>query len=431
MIRPRPGSVLLVRLFGSAVLTQALLSATSLVVGLILLRRTTDLQYGYYVLMQNAVLLMTILQNSFIQPQLVTRMSKDNTAARADAVGGLYRDQRRLLPFVAGVILVLTAVLWGIGKLETPTAAVMLATGAAVVATLYREFFRMVLLGLRKPVDVLRGDSVYVTLVIGGILLSTLTPAPAAIAGLTLAIAAAVSGWLCSRALWRFEPWNIRGDPGILRSFMPLGTWATTGAATHWVLNQGYSYLVAGILDVRAVAAIAATRLTIMPINLLSSGIGTVMLPTTADWVERHGALKVLGRSLRFALLLSTGAICYLAVIWLIRDWLFISVLKKQFAQRDTLLALWFAVGLIMLVRDQLIYLLTVRHRFRQLTTLTLLNALISLSVSYVGMRYFGLIAALWGILLGEALNVIGLAVLSVLEVRRQAPPATAQESAR
>jgi O-antigen/teichoic acid export membrane protein len=419
---PTHGKALFFRLLGSAVLMQALLSGSSLIVGLVLLRRTADLQYGYFVLMQNSIVLLTILQGAFIQPQLVTGISRADAVGRADLVGGLYRAQRRLWAVAGGVILACTLLLW-LGRILTVmTALIVLAAGAAATGSLYREFFRMVLLGNRRPVDVLRADTVYTALLVGGAFIATLTPAPAALAGLTMAFAALVGGVLCSKALWRFEPWNIRGAPGILRSFAPLGRWSAGGASVHWLMNQGYSYLVAGVLNVPAVAAIAATRLTIMPINLLSTGIGTVMLPTAATWMDRDGAAKVFRRSITLAMMLSILAIGYLTTLWWGRDWLFTHVLKKQFAHRDSLLLLWFAVCLIMLLRDQLLYLLTVRHRFRPLTTLTFIISLLSLSISYLGMLRLGVVGALLGVLIGELLNVIGLLVLSILEIRRRIP---------
>ncbi len=423
---PTHGKALFFRLLGSAVLMQALLSGASLIVGLVLLRRTADLQYGYFVLMQNSIVLLTILQNAFIQPQLVTGISRADPAGRADLVGGLYRAQRRLWAMAAGVILAGTLLLWFGRILTVMTALIVLAAGAAAMGSLYREFFRMVLLGNRRPVDVLRADTVYTALLVAGAFVATLTPAPAALAGLSMAFSALVGGVLCAKALWRFEPWNIRGAPGILRSFAPLGRWSAGGASVHWLMNQGYSYLVAGVLNVPAVAAIAATRLTIMPINLLSTGIGTVMLPTAATWMDRDGAAKVFRRSITLAMMLSILAIGYLATVWWGRDWLFTHVLKKQFAHRDTLLLLWFAVCLIMLLRDQLLYLLTVRHRFRPLTTLTLIISLLSLSISYLGMLRFGVVGALLGVLMGELLNVIGLLVLSILEIRRRTPAVAA-----
>jgi O-antigen/teichoic acid export membrane protein len=412
----------LLRLLGSAVVMQALISGASLIAGLILIRRTTDLQYGYFVLMQNIVLLLGTLQGSFIQPQLVNRISRSTQLERADLVGGLYREQRRMWPLVPVIALLLAMILWFAKTVELPTVAIAIITGVAIVGTLYREFFRMVLLGHRQPLAVLRADAVFVVLLLGGILAATITPAPAAFAGVAWGLAALAGGALCARALWRFEPWNIRGAHGILWAIAPLGVWSAGGAAVHWLFSQGYNYLVAGMLSVPAVAGIAATRLTVMPVNLLSSGIGTMMLPTTAGWLNAHSAPKVFRRLIGFAFALAFTAICYFALMWLFRDWIFSNVLKKQFAQRDTLLLLWFTVALMMLFRDQLGYLLVIRHRFQSLTSLTLVSAVASLAVSYFSIPHAGIIGALWGVLAGELVNVAGLIALSIIEARLIVP---------
>ena len=51
------------RIFSSGVAIQALTSAASLGASLILIRRTSDMQYGYYVLIWNAIVLLVALQN--------------------------------------------------------------------------------------------------------------------------------------------------------------------------------------------------------------------------------------------------------------------------------------------------------------------------------------------------------------------------------
>src|SRR5688572_2373556 len=78
------------RMLGSAVTSQALLSAASFAVGLLLIRHVSDLQYGYFILASGAVLLMTALQNSFVNPPLVNRITPLDGPARGDLVGGLY-----------------------------------------------------------------------------------------------------------------------------------------------------------------------------------------------------------------------------------------------------------------------------------------------------------------------------------------------------
>ena len=56
----------LLRLFSSAVIDQALLSATNFAVGLLLIRYTSDADYGQYVLAFNALLLITSFQGALI-----------------------------------------------------------------------------------------------------------------------------------------------------------------------------------------------------------------------------------------------------------------------------------------------------------------------------------------------------------------------------
>lgn len=415
------------RLFSSAVTSQALLSAGNFAIGLILIRNTSSVQYGYYVLAFSAILLLISLQNAFFNPPLAIRMTQLNPVGRGELVGGLYREQRRLLP-VLGAFTVLVALgLWYAGLLNRQTLPLVLATVAAALAALHREYFRMVLFAYRRPQDVLYTDICYLILIVAGILTATFTQQPALTAILVLCLAAIVSGVFLARLLHRHEPWDIRGAQGILPEIIPMSTWSTAGAAIHWTFTQGYTYLVAGVLSVSAVSAIAATRLLLMPINLLSTGIRSLMLPLAASWLDRHGASVVWRRLIMFAISLATVSLCYFGVLWLLRDWIFDTVLKKQFAQQDTLLLLWGAVFLFLVIRDQLVYLLAAQGRFQVLTTLTFFCAVIALTASYTGMLKLGVTGALLGILIGEVINTIGIIVLSL---RKPASEFTAQLNA-
>jgi O-antigen/teichoic acid export membrane protein len=411
-----------VRMFGSAVITQAMLSAANLLVGLILIRRTTEAQYGYYVLVGNAISLLSGLQNAFIQPAMVTRMTRLDAAGRRDLIGGLFREQRALLPLFALLATGVTALLWAGGRLSAGTGIVMLAAGIAIAAALFREFFRMVLLGYRRPGEVFRADAVYAVLLVAGAAAATLAPWQASAAVVALGAAAVIGGLLLARALWRHEAWNIGGARGILLEIAPLATWSAAGAAIHWTFSQGYNYLVAGTLSVSAVTAIAGTRLLLMPINLLSTGIGTLMLPTTANWLLHHKSRRVFDRLLLVAAGIALMSVIYIGIMWLMRDWIFTHILKKSFAQRDLLLALWSVAFVLMACRDQLLYLLAARGRFRSLAALTLASALLSLTVSYLCMRHIGVVGALYGILAGEVFNVAGIVILSYRESRHVGP---------
>ena len=96
---------------------------------------------------------------------------------------------------------------------------------------------------------------------------------------------------------------------------------------------------------------------------------------------------------------------------------MFERILQKQFAQRDTLLLLWSASFVLMMVHQQLLYLLVVRERFRTLTKLALCTATVAIASGWIGMQHFGGAGAVLGILIGEAINTAGVVLLCVREV--------------
>lgn len=408
-----------VRLLGSAVVSQAVISAGNLLVGLILIRRQSDVQYGYYVLVVATLLLLTGLQVGFLQPPMIVRLARFDEAGRRDLIGGLLREQRRFVLGAGGIVIVLAGIAWLGDVLPGHLGLLVIAAAVSAMATLNREFFRMVLQGYRRPIEVLQSDLVYAILLVAGAYLATFAPMPAATAVLTLSFAALVGGTLLRRALWRVEPWNIRGAPRILPEIAPVGAWSVAGAGIHWAFNQGYTYLVAALLDVQSVAAIAATRLLVMPVNLLSTGIYQMLLPTASNWLQQHGVVKLFRRLLLICAAVSVLAVAYFVLMWLLRDWIFLHILKKNFAQRDALLLLWSLIFLCALMRDQLAPLLVARSRMPQLTMLTTGCAALALTCSYVGIGMLGVTGALVGVLAGEALNVIGIGTMSRVETRR------------
>jgi O-antigen/teichoic acid export membrane protein len=314
------------------------------------------------------------------------------------------------------------AALYLAGVLDVAYALFVAAIALATVAMLKREYFRMVLFACQRPQPVLGADLCYVALLLAGVLIATASSTAAMLAVLSTAAAAATSTVLLSRAVWKTEGWNANGAPGILRDFAPLGAWSVSGAAAHWALSQGYSFVVAGVLSVQSVGAIAATRLPLMPLNLLSAGLSTQLFPMTADWVHHLGVRAALHRLTLISIALVMLAGGYFALIWGLRDWIFADLLHKEFAQRDALLLLWGAAFALMLVRDQLVKLLAARERFPALASITLTSTVLALAGGYAAILRFGEAGAVAGILLGELANIAGIGVLTIQELRRAAP---------
>jgi O-antigen/teichoic acid export membrane protein len=397
------------RIFGGAVISQALLSVINLLIGLILIRRASQAQYGYYVLIAAAAPLLVQLQNQLVSPLLTSRVTNAGEEERRSYLGGLLREQRQLLAIVAAVSLLVCCLVWLAHGVRPETAVILVAGVIASLGSLFRDFLRMILVTYRRPYDVLRADVVFAIVFVGGVWLSTLTSIPAAVSALAMAGAAVVGGLLLSRALWRHDPWITPGSPNAFAKSVMVGIWSATGAVIHWVFNQGYTYIVAVRLDVSAVAAISATRLLLSPLGVFSLGITSLML---------HGSRGLLRRVLLFALGLSCISIAYIAVMWSMRDWIFLHILKRDYPQRDLLLGIWSLVFFCTVIRDQVIYLLMARGQFKRLAGLTAFCAVLGLSVTFVALHWLGAAGGLLGLLAGEIAHVVGVMVLTVRDMR-------------
>ena len=316
----------------------AKLSGTSLVVSLLLIRNAPTAEYGYYVLVLAALLLVTQLQQSFFQPPMVERMTRYDRPQRQALIGGLMTELRHIWLRVAAGLLTVPALLGLVGVLSLELSLLTALTIIVALAALRREFARVVLMSYRRVDAVFRADLVYALLLIVGIAIAVHLPWPSLSATAVLGLAALVGGSLLRRQLRQHEHWESPGAVGIVREIAPLALWSTAGGVIHWTFAQGYVYLVAATLDVTAVASIAATRLTLMPVNLLSTGIGSLMLPLVARWLHARGIRFAFRRLAAFIGGLAASAIAYFAVLWLLRDWVFSSLLNKAIEHRDTLL---------------------------------------------------------------------------------------------
>lgn len=417
MTRTRFSASGLARLFGSSIADQAMLSAANFGVGLILIRYAAEAQYGYYILAFNTMMLLTTLQGTFIGTPMVIRLPGLDETARRQWMGSLLRDQKWLGAAGGALALVVALAGWAMGLFDGESTLVVVAAIGLVLAALYREYLRGILLMYHRPQQVLGADAIYVAVLLAGCALAVRTPVAAAGA----LLAGTMAALACASVLRRVLANDIeRGAaPGRLREIARMGFWAASGGVIYWLFNQGYNFLTAATLDLAAVAALAASRLTLMPINLLLAGMQKQLTPLASDWMHGMGARRTLHRLMLFSLALALFTLLYGAVIWLLRDWIFLDLMRKDFPQRDLLLVLWIGLFVLMVIREPIMMVPLLRQRFRALSAATLVCALIALAISYVGMLQLGPVGAVIGILTGEACYGLAVIVMAWREVRR------------
>jgi len=417
----------MLKLFSSSVMDQVVLSAANFSVGFLLIRFTSDDDYGLYVLLLTALQLMVTLQKASISGPLALVVAPKTPVERVRSVGAIKDAQRRLLlKLVVGLQAVpLAAVLTG---WLTPRQALFLSLGIVCLWTsLRRELLRDLLLLFARADRLLMADLVYAILLAGGAALALLSHGAAVLWVAGTMVAAAVAGEAIAYRMLAHKPGWLRGEAGpLLRQLRPLGFWSMVGALTYWLYSGATNYMLAGALDLKAVADVNATRLLLMPVIMLSLGVQGVVNPMAALWYREVGLPRLIRRLAGFTLGLLVLDLLYLALVWIFRDWLTTSFLHKQIAQRDQLLLLWTGWALISVLRMGLSYALFASGKLKALAAQGIISAGVAIAITAFGVRYWGAATALIAQLAGETINLIGIGLM----LRDAFRPATTAQAA-
>ncbi|MGP8178486.1 MAG: lipopolysaccharide biosynthesis protein [Steroidobacteraceae bacterium] len=409
------------RFFGAGVIDQVLLSGASFIAGFLMIRYTSDVDYGQFVLAQSAVLLLVSAQGAWLSGPLAAIVPSKPAATKRLMIGAVRASQSRFLRWVAVSLLAIAVTLYATGFLSASLALVSGTTILAGWATLQREYLRSVLIIYSRPHWMLRADTVYVICLVAGIALAAYLRHSAGVCAIFALVISAWAGMLVSHRMLSSDPGWISGDARpFLQEMRALGVWATVGAVTYWLFAQSYNYVLATRLNLTAVASVNAARLVIVPVTVFSLGINNVLMPLAANWLAQFGLARMLRRLAVVALAIIALDLVYISLAWIFRDWIIGSLLHKTIADRDRLLVLWACVALIFLPREVLQAGLFALRRVKSMARLIGLSAVVSLTLMWFGTARWGAAAVLIGQLAGECVNLVGLSWLVWIQVRLQ-----------
>jgi O-antigen/teichoic acid export membrane protein len=400
------------RLFSAAIIDQVVLSAASFAVGFVLIRYTSDFDYGVYVLIQSAILLLCSTQGSWIASPLAVMASRKPPDDRRATIGAVTDGQRRILLRLAAVMLPLPTIAFLMGRIGGSMASVLTVAVIAGWGAMRRDYLRNVLLIYSKPQKLLRADAIYAGVLLIGVLWASFGAGNAILwATIGLAAAAWAGATGAYRALGADPGWVVGDRSAAWNELRSFGPWSLVGSVIYWLFGQSYSYVLATRLDLTAVTDVNASRLLLMPAFVVSIGIQGVLAPMAANWNAEVGHDRLLRRLSVILLAIAAADLVYFAVVWVLRDWLTIGILHKHITNRDHLLLLWAAVALVGLMRDILQCGLSALGRFRSMATQVAVSAVVALTLMWLGTAWWGAAAVLIGQLAGELVNVAGIVI--------------------
>lgn len=426
---PRAGTV---RLFGTALVDQVMLSAANFAVGLLLIRLTSDFDYGLYVLVQSAILLLTSAQGAWVSGPLSTLVPHKPPAEQRVFIGAVSGSQRRILRVLVPVALLLCFAGYGLRIYDALMAEVLACAVLAGWGALHRDYLRNLLLMLGKPAELLQTDVLYVVVLLAGVVWAAFGSHQAIVfTVMALAASAWASTALTHRSLARDPGW-VQGDAApAWRELRTMGLWALLAATLYWLFGQSYSYILATRLDLRAVADVNEARLLLTPMFIAAIGIQKILAPTAPRWFAQAGFHHLMKRVLWLLVITFVGDMLYFAVVWVFRGWLVGSLLHKHIHDRDELLLLWTAIGVIGLVREILQCCLTALGAYKSMAKQVALSAVVALVLMWFGTSWWGAAAVLIGQVAGELVNIAGIVLLVREQWRAPVPDMSPATSGR
>jgi O-antigen/teichoic acid export membrane protein len=419
LVKLRPPGRLL-HLFSTAVIDQVVLSGANFLVGFMLIRRTSDFDYGLFVLAQSAITLLICAQQAWLSGPLAVVAPRKTPDGKRLMIGAVDAAQSRFLRRLTAAALVVPLIGYLAGIWTGLVSAVIAIGILAGWTALQREYMRSVLLIYGRPQTMLGADLLYVTVLLSGAAVAAFGPTPAILWATGALAIAAWSGAFVARRQFAKAPGWVTGDAGgFLRELRSLGIWSTLGAVIYWIFSQSYNFVLASRVDLTAVADVNAVRLLLMPTIVLTVGVKGLLTPSAAAWLSESGLGKLVRRLLWFLLGIAALDLTYFAVLWIFRDWLTRDLMHRVIGDRDRLLLLWALVAAIGLGRDLMQTALFVLGKFKPLAWLTALSAVVSLTLMWFGIGWWGPAGALIGQVAGESVSLAGVLLLLYSAGRR------------
>src|SRR5438094_613372 len=243
---------------GVALIDQAILSATNLVIAFILIKTVPKEEYGHYSIV------------------FAVSLAAKDTHRKNGYVAALYWGQ--LLAIIPAAVLGLIATgglyLYGLDAVEVWTIGA-LCVGA--IGILLREFSRAYYFAQESPLKVLKLDTLY-TLIYFGLTLMAFGLFRISVPLIFLFMGA--SGLITSLLFnCRGSSFSWQSIRDSYREHWAFGKWALLGILVTHVQSYCNLYLIGSLLSTAAAGSVSASRLPLAPLQLLQIGWGKIAIP--------------------------------------------------------------------------------------------------------------------------------------------------------
>lgn len=402
------------RALNHAVLDQAVLSAFSLGLSLMLVAWSTPEAFGHFVLLFSLVLMLLTAQNALILMPLNVLLPGRAEAERTRIEASLGTLSGAFM-VAGGLVGVLIWALYG----DEPYLLPALVAYAAL--SLSREYWRSLYFVRGQAGRALLLDLTFV-----------LVSAPAILALFFIVgpVTASIGG-MAAGNLATLMAWTLRGRPAFatprqaIADYRPIwqdASWALTGAMQTEAQMRGYVVIVEAWRGTATLGALQATRLIMSPLALVAGAWARVVRPRMVGAIHHERASEAFRMMLAGIGLVAAAALAYglcVLLAWPLLDaWIF----RGRYEAVETTVALWWVHAALMAVNTAVSTLLQAQRRFRQLTLLGLFTSVATIAgLLLIANADFPVLFILYVLIAMELLEAAGMLWLAMSRPRAEA----------
>jgi len=386
----------------------AILSALNFSLGILLINFSSKHEYGVYTLLFTGLMLAVGFQNAFITTQLTVKGAKKNTIDKKKFAESLFGLQIVMSAVLIVSMLLVVSVYSGLfgGTINFPVIIVFLVI--TVLGTYGREYLRSHQYLYYNARGVFIIDLTFVLMVsifmlayhyFSGHITALLVLAVIGSASIVVTI-------LFSLKLHIRPSFTANNLKSSFYEVLPNGRWAIGGICLSWMQGNTYAYLVSIMLNPSVTAELAAGRLLLMPINLLSEAMYRIFKPKWASIVDKEFK-AVYSSVLKVTVFILVTLLIYFLSLWYFWDVVISKLFNEEYLNIFNIVLLWCGVFLVQTVRSQYSQLLQVLEEFEYLTKLNIPAAFVAIISSALLTLVLGASGALVGVILGELLLVV------------------------
>lgn len=379
----------------AGVIDVASVSATNFIVSLFILRELSDSQYAIYVNLFSVLMLLSTIQNAFINTALSVHCSKISDKFEKEN----HAFHLCVLSNLAQVLCFLPVMLFGLSYPIWLVVFVYFAHAMYLNRELYRTYnfvfgnkSRVILSSIVLVVslstalligvtfDIQSLEFIYAVLAMSGLLSTTM---------LVLGV---------SR-----KQLSVRSLTSARKTVASFAKWTSLGSFATWAQNNSYTYLATIIIGLEATAALAAARLITMPINVVASGIYMAEKPKWASlYATDKKRLKTVSKRV------TEFMFAFVAIFSMVSFFMMDSLSNLLATDLDVvLLMLWFLSAAIQCFKFSNSNILNVSEDFKYLGLMGTKVAILGVAFSAFLGFLFGAKGILIGFCLGEFMHFI------------------------